>query len=329
MNDNKYFPYLVYAAAFILAGCAAYYSIYGLGKLFSSQAIAVMVMASILEASKLISASYLHRYWNTISLSIRAYLTVAVAILMFITSIGIYGFLISAYQETKNKLNISQTEIDLNQIKQQNVTSNIRQIESQIDFKLQRIQTLNSVRSQQEARLDSLYLRNQSKNAKRVEEYIQGVDVEIKSIQTELQQDKNKIAALQDSIAGIQISINTLQNSDVAAEIGPLQYVANITNMSLDAVVNWFVLIFIFVFDPLAVTLLIAAQKISKKDDIVSHVETERNVTIDPVIITNESNTEPALETINEPTGSSHAELFKDFYGETKIQNNNNPKVIT
>lgn len=322
MNDNKHFSYLVYAAAFVLAGCAAYYSIYGLGKLFSSQAVAVMIMAAVLEASKLISASYLHRYWDKISISIRAYLTVAVAILMLITSIGIYGFLISAYQDTKNKLNISQTEIELRQVKQQNVTNNIQQIESQIAFKLDRIQTLNSVRSQQEARLDSLYLRNQSKNAKRVEEYIQGVDSEIKTIQTELQQDKNRIASFQDSIANIQIDINTLQNSDVAAEIGPLQYVATITGMTLDIVVNWFVLIFIFVFDPLAVTLLIAAQKISKTQDVQLNNEKE---IIEP---------QPVQETIVETTPIIKTEvtgsdIFKEFYGETNTNLNTNPKVIS
>ena len=94
---KKIFPYVVYTAAFALAGSAAYYSVFGLSKLFSSQAVAVTIMAATLEVSKLISASYLHRYWKQINFLLKTYLTSAVLILIIITSIAIYGFLVSAY----------------------------------------------------------------------------------------------------------------------------------------------------------------------------------------------------------------------------------------
>ena len=93
----KRFPYIVLAAAFSLAASAAYYSVFGLSKLFASQATAVIILASTLEISKLITASYLHRYWNTISGLMKIYLTTAVVILMAITSLGIYGFLASKF----------------------------------------------------------------------------------------------------------------------------------------------------------------------------------------------------------------------------------------
>ena len=83
---NKYFPYLVLLSALALASCAAYYSVYGLSKLFSAQAFAVIIMASILEASKLVTATYLHRYWKRINFLLKSYLTIAVIILMMITT---------------------------------------------------------------------------------------------------------------------------------------------------------------------------------------------------------------------------------------------------
>ena len=91
---KKFFPILVLIAALSLATVAAYYSVFGISKLFSSQAGAVIIMAGILEASKLITASYLEKYWKVINWIRKTYLTLALLILMFITSLGIYGFLV-------------------------------------------------------------------------------------------------------------------------------------------------------------------------------------------------------------------------------------------
>ena len=100
---KKIFPYIVLVAALSLASSAAYYSVYGISKLFSAAAISVAIMAGTLEASKLIAATYLHRYWKKINFLFKLYLTSAVLILMIITSIGIYGFLTAAYQTTANE----------------------------------------------------------------------------------------------------------------------------------------------------------------------------------------------------------------------------------
>ena len=98
------FPYLVLAASFTLAASAAYYSVFGLSKLFSSQSLAIIILAGSLESAKLITASYLHRYWTKISMFIKTYMMIAILVLMSITSLGIYGFLVSAYQNTAYKL---------------------------------------------------------------------------------------------------------------------------------------------------------------------------------------------------------------------------------
>ena len=101
---KRFFPILILIAALSLATVAAYYSVFGISKLFSSQASAVILMAAILEVSKLITASYLERFWQTIHWLRKTYLITALVALMAITSLGIYGFLVSAYQETAYKM---------------------------------------------------------------------------------------------------------------------------------------------------------------------------------------------------------------------------------
>ena len=105
-------------AALSLAATAAYYSVYGISKLFTSQATAVIIMASILEASKLITATYLERFWNTIHWIRKIYLLAAMIILMGITSLGIYGFLVSAYQDTAYKMQSLDKVVEVEQTKQ-------------------------------------------------------------------------------------------------------------------------------------------------------------------------------------------------------------------
>ena len=114
---KKYFPYVVLISALSLAGCAAYYSVYGLSKLFSAQATAVIIMASILEAAKLITATYLHKFWKKVNVLLKTYLTIAVIILMMITSLGIYGFLTSAYQTTSDELTVLDKQTNVVEMK--------------------------------------------------------------------------------------------------------------------------------------------------------------------------------------------------------------------
>ena len=104
--------YLVGLIALALAVCAAFFSIAGLAKLFAGAATAVIIMASTLEASKLVIASFLYQYWETVSKALRAYLLTAVTIIAIITSIGIYGYLSGAYQETKSKYDLTRTLTD-------------------------------------------------------------------------------------------------------------------------------------------------------------------------------------------------------------------------
>lgn len=256
---NRIFPYVVLIAAFALAGSAAYYSVFGLSKLFSSQAAAIIILAGTLEASKLISASYLHRYWKQITWTIRTYLMIAVFILMCITSLGIYGFLVSAYQDTANRYANQEVIIENLQNKKSRFETQLTQINQEKNTITDNINKLTGALSnnviQYTDRNGNQVIRTSTENRKAYETQLESSNSRL----TELTQ---KQTALSDSVTSIDLQITDLQtNSDIAAEIGPLKYIAKITGSTMDQVVNWLIILLIIVFDPLAIVLLISANK--------------------------------------------------------------------
>ena len=102
------FPTLIAFSALSVSSSAAFYSVYGLSKLFAGAQFEVIVMAGSLEFAKLVTASLLYRYWDTLNKGLRTYLTVATTVLVLITSMGIYGFLSAAYQDTYRQLTIKE-----------------------------------------------------------------------------------------------------------------------------------------------------------------------------------------------------------------------------
>ena len=228
---NKYFPYIVLISSLLLAGCAAYYSVYGLSKLFSAQAFAVIVMASILEVSKLVTATYLHRYWKKINTLLKSYLTIAVIILMMITSLGIYGFLTSAYQTTSDELSVLDKQVSVIEMKKQ-------RFQEQLDsYSAEKDQLASSITE----------LTKGLSNNK-----IQYRDRETNQIITTTSSSTRKV--LQGQLNDFKV-----QRNNVSLKIESLN--DSITKLPMDNIVNYFVLAFIFVFDPLAVLLLISANK--------------------------------------------------------------------
>ena len=273
---KRFFPILILTAALALATVAAYYSVFGISKLFSSQATAVIIMAGILEASKLITASYLERFWKTIHWLRKTYLITALIALMAITSLGIYGFLVSAYQETSYKMQAVDKQVEV-QVKkrdrynqqiidiskeQQNINNQIIQLSENLGNNV--IQYTNS---------EGQLITTQSSATRRIIQ--QQLDTQTaRRDSIAIKQD-----ALNDSVTKLDLNILDLEtNSDVASEIGPLKYVAKITGKDTDQVVNWFILVFIFVFDPLAVMLLISANNLlanRSKKNIYGEKKTE------------------------------------------------------
>jgi transcriptional regulator with XRE-family HTH domain len=235
------FTALVGIVALIVAGCAAFFSVQGLATLYAARYVAVCVMAGGLEIGKLVAASFLHRYWKSVSWLLKLYLTVAVVVLMGITSLGIFGFLTGAYQQ-------SHVKVELTDVKQEALNSKKEFLKVEIDQLNARINTLNEARKAQEKRLPEL----SRKSAAPIYEDIRRSSEEITTTRTRL--DKLTTELFDAS----QESINQKIEGSKEVDIGTLKYVAKAFGVDMDTVVKWFTLAIVLVFDPLAVALILA-----------------------------------------------------------------------
>ncbi len=241
----KPFTLLVGLAALAVAGCAAFFSVTGLALLFSGASLAVGVMGTSLEIAKLIAASYLHRFWKETNKLLRTYLLLGVLILVIITSAGIFGFLSNAYQSTSLKSDVVSREIGVFQSK---ITQNEQQI-TQLNLQMGNLQQ------------NSGTLLGSGKVNNRLIRSIDNRDKQINKL-------SNKISVLNDSIAVWNIKINEIKNNnlDLEREIGGFKFIAEAFDLPINSVVKFFIFLLIFVFDPMAVTLLIAFNTALEQD---------------------------------------------------------------
>ncbi len=252
------FPFIIALSALSVSASAAFYSVSGLSKLFAGATFEVIIMAGSLEVAKLVTASLLYQYWDTINKSLRAYLSVATIILVLITSIGIYGFLSAAYQETYQKLSINENRIEFldqkREFYQQDVT--------RYDGELSRISDNISVLSN--AKATSIQVRDTTSSTG-VRNTISTAELRLSQNRIEVEeQNRNDVQARReiaaDSLQKYQLEILGLENNtEIAGELGPLQYLSGLTGTPMDRIINWLLLVIIFVFDPLAISLVVAA----------------------------------------------------------------------
>ena len=169
----NWLKFLVGFSALIIAGCAAFFSVTGLGVLFSGSSVAVMVMASSLELAKLVAATYLKQKWDEIKGFNKWYLTSAVIVLMLITSAGIFGYLSNAFQQ--QNLELQKVDRDI-AVYQTQITKN----ESEITRYTTQINNLQQIRNSQEANLSKQI--DKDKSTARVSQMIRNADKEITTI---------------------------------------------------------------------------------------------------------------------------------------------------
>lgn len=258
--------FLVGLIALALAVCAAFFSIAGLAKLFAGAAIAVIIMASILEASKLVIASFLYQYWDTVSKALRAYLLTAVTIIAIITSIGIYGYLSGAYQETKSKYDLTRTLTDSLSTQKSFYQSSVDNFKLQLDSKNTQLSNLTSIRNSQENRATQLVTSNQSSNS--ADRSARRTDSSIKLLNDEIDALNKKLITYSDSVSKVSVAITkaSLKN-DLSSELGSLSYISKILNVPMDNIVNVLILLFIIVFDPLAICMVLAFNFMNRKEE--------------------------------------------------------------
>ena len=261
----KFRTLLLGLSALFVASNAAFFSVTGLSKLFAGASLSVIVMASSLEFAKLITAGYLYNYWKKINKAFRIYLSIGVVILVLITSLGIYGFLTAAFQDTLNQYNVSSKQKEFLQQKESFWQSDVTRYDEELKRISQNISTLSNAKAtgiQVKDTTSSTGFRNtiSTTELRLSQERISVEEENRKEVQS-----KREIAA--DSLQSIQLKILDLEtDTETSSELGPLQYLSTLLDKPMTDIINWFILIIIFVFDPLAVALVIAFNNAVKID---------------------------------------------------------------
>jgi|TARA_Y100000992_G_scaffold302486_1_gene276865 hypothetical protein len=224
----KNFSTLLGFSALFIAGCAAFYSVFGLSKLFAGSAVAVIFMASSLELGKLVAASFLYRFWDDINLAIKTYLIIGVITLVLITSAGIFGFLSNAYQGATVQFEKQSNELLA-------LEDRLEQLEDDRTFlKDEFEQSVND--------LPENYITAKRKLREQFNPQIQKLNEQILNV-------KSRKSDLEISLI------------ETGVDVGPAIYLARVFDTDIDSVVKFFIFILIFVFDPMAVCLIIAYNK--------------------------------------------------------------------
>ena len=252
------FPFLIGFSALSVSASAAFYSVSGLSKLFAGAAFEVIIMAGSLEFAKLVTASLLYQYWDTINKTLRTYLSIATIILVLITSMGIYGFLSAAYQETYSKLSVLENQKSFIQQKINFYQNDINRYDTEIERISSNISTLSNAKASTIEVQDSTVSGGIRRTISTTELRMAQSRINIEEENRKLAQKQRTIAS--DSLQKFQLQVLELDNNNkIAGELGPLQYLSGLTGISMDKIINWLLLIIIFVFDPLAISLVVAS----------------------------------------------------------------------
>jgi hypothetical protein len=254
---QKILPWIIALAALSISVSAAFYSVTGLSKLFAGASVEVIIMASSLEFAKLVIASLLYQYWDKLNKLLKVYLSIACVVLILITSAGIYGFLSSAYQQTATLEGNISAQIELLERKKANYQE---QLAVYIEEKTNITSAITSLREGlsnnviQYTNADGQVITTTSSATRKSLE--KQLDQAIER-QTEI---NGKVDNLNQQIFDLDTEIVEVQtSSETASELGPLKYISGLMGVEMDKVVNYLLLVIVFVFDPLAISLVLAA----------------------------------------------------------------------
>ncbi len=319
------FILLVAFSALFVAGCAAFFSIKGLIVLFSGSALAVGIMASSLELGKLVTASFLHSYWNATSRLLRLYLCLAVFVLMCITSLGIFGFLTGAYKEHATRVNTFDTKIAALSLEKSGVdqailerTDRIKALADLRQLQEQRVQTAGNLKAPREQAYKSITEAN---------EEIQKKEIEVVSA-------RQRSVELDKEISELKISLDT------TTDIGSFKFLASALNTDVDTAVRYFILALIFVFDPLAVTLVLALNRLielraqhkeKEKQDyeaelkalasVPATIAINRKIVPERPVYVKPAEDSSTNQKVDEPVDVSHQDNTAFFYAQDPVSN--------
>lgn len=254
--------YLALLSALAVSAVSGYYSIIGLTAIFSSQFWPIVIMGSVLEIGKLVTASWLYRNWENTTFLIKTYLTTAVILLMFITSMGIFGFLSRAHIDQSININTGNAD-------------RIRIIETQINFETKSIEDLNIQISQIDAAITKMTDRGQAATS------LRAADQQRKTRDTLVKRKDDHVKNIS-QLTTEKIKLDS-EVKKLEAEVGPLKYIAELiydkTDVDqLERAVRMVIILLVIVFDPLAIVLLIAANQGLANTNVKRKVVYKKNV---------------------------------------------------
>lgn len=254
----KFFPYIILISGLLVSITGSYYSIYGIGKIFAGHKLGAIFMAFSLELGNVVTASALKIYWNDLPKMLRNYLCSAVVVLSIITSIGIYGFLSDGYQLTYNKDKIVESKIQVVEKKKlrfENQLIDLKKEKEEVNISISNLRKSLATDNQYQTvdKRGNVLTQIQSTSKK-------GVQQELNIATSRLVELTTKIDNLHDSVSVYDLKVIELNSSnDVSAELGALKYISNISGVDMNSVVNWFLILLMVVFQPLAISLLLTA----------------------------------------------------------------------
>jgi hypothetical protein len=258
---EKFLPYFILFCAVGLSLTAAYYSVMGLSILFASVAIPVIIMGSFLEISKIAIATYLHDHWKKTYTMLKVYLTSALVILSFITSLGIYGLLTTGFQENISKLEIGEKQvanIELKRKRFEEIKGELTVEKTILDKDISQLRNAlsnNTTTQSIDAKTGQISTKANNGNRKAFENQLSQATQNKNTI-------SNKISILNDSLTNLDVQILNMESeNELGNELGAVKYVSELTGSPIENVANIFILLIIFVFDPLAIVLIIATNQ--------------------------------------------------------------------
>ena len=255
--QERIFPFIIAASALSVSASAAFYSVSGLSKLFAGAAFAVILMAASLEVAKLVIASLLYQYRKSLPTLLKYYLSVACFVLILITSMGIYGFLSAAYQETAAKAGSIDSQIALIETRRDNTKEQLSVYTGEKESINKAVADLRSGLANnviQYTNAEGVLITTTSSSTRRAleKQLDQAIDRQT-TINSKVDDLNTKLFEYETEI----VEVST--NNDIAGELGPLKFLSELTDVPMNKIINVLLLIIIFVFDPLAIALVIAA----------------------------------------------------------------------
>ncbi len=289
-----WFGLLTLATALIISISAAYYSILGLTAIFAAAFWPIVILGSSLEVGKIVSTLWLHKYWHRAELQYKVYLCSAVAILMLLTSMGVFGFLSKAHSDQS--------------LVSGDVTAKIAIYDEKIKQARDNIAMARSALTQMDAAVDQTMSRSTTEQgADKAAQLRRSQAAERNRLLREIDAEQKKIQTLNDQAAPIRAEVRKVE-----AEVGPIKYIAaliygdNPEANVLEKAVRWVIILIVIVFDPLALTLLLAATKT---------LEWERGINImAPVGRRPQEQSDQDSSDLKELTTSNDATYPKDFF---------------